>query len=936
MFNDNKLRKKILLFTVIPSLLAGICLIASFMALYNSQVQSLEREKFELVERIIAAHPPAPLSSEPLNSLEFEHLASMLLAIKPLHSVSVFDSNQNLVLVKGLPGPERSALNERLFRRNAHQWHDGTTTYRMIPLEANAGWVLVEMDGAGFSVLRQRGVITLLLIATALMAVIAYCATQLRNIMTKPLRQLEAGVASYLAGDVTQPIVTEKGMGFQQLAEAMGQLAKKQQLEQDSMQSDLEEYTRELRETLETVEVQNIELDMARKNALQSSRAKSEFLANASHELRTPLNGIIGFANLLLKTELSDQQTDYLTTIEHSAQGLLTIINDVLDISRLETGELILEYKPVSVYQVIEDALKIHAPGAHEKKLRLVTLIDPHVPQNLLGDPLRLKQVVTNLLSNAIKFSDQGTIVIRVNFIGETDNQIHAKFSVSDSGIGLTREQQERLFKSFTQVDAADNRLRGGTGLGLAIARGLVQRMRGEIGVDSEPGKGSTFWFTARFGLNNDRTTTQDHTKSLSGTRLLIFDSNTTGRSEVVHLMNNWGADYLETGDFDRICELVRANSSEAPIQLAILDAQIDQQRFDKQRLCATVEKLNNEFQLPVVVLAPPNICRILDPLLSKLQVVLMNRPLAQHQLHRILCGHLGVTGAAVTKTPEIDQKPPCGDKPVRILAVDDNPANLRLVTELLKGLGAQTEMALSGAAALDICSSSDFDLILMDIQMPEMDGLETTRRLREQEETGKRTPIIALTAHAVDEQKTRLLLAGMDDYVGKPVSENELRHVIERWANRGKPEINGTPEDSAINTEPEPLSESAESESELAIFDPALALELAKQKTDLARDMFVMLLESLGDTAAAVTEAAHDEDMTRLQNIVHKLYGGCCYCGVPALRQASGDLHSRLHRQQFTGIGDAVALLLTRIHELLQWTSERDMEMLFAEAEEF
>jgi two-component system sensor histidine kinase BarA len=264
---------------------------------------------------------------------------------------------------------------------------------------------------------------------------------------------------------------------------------------------------------------------------------------------------------------------------------------------------------------------------------------------------------------------------------------------------------------------------------------------------------------------------------------------------------------------------------------------------------------------------------------------------------------------------------------PARILAVDDNPANLRLVSELLKGLGALTETALSGKAALDICSTTDFDLILMDIQMPEMDGLETTRRLREQEDADKRTPIVALTAHAVDEQKTRLLLAGMDDYVGKPVSENELRHVIDRWVSRQKTETG--------EAAPPISTASTESAAQPLIFDQATALELAKHKVDLARDLFVMLLESLQDIADAVTAAASDEDMSRLQDVVHKLYGGCCYCGVPALRQASADLHSRLHRQQYAGIGDAITSLLARITELLQWASARDVETLFLEVEE-
>ena len=922
MFNNNKLRKNIVTLAIAPSLIISIFLLASFAYLTIARIQALEQEKFDLVEQIIATQTPAPSNAEGFGSL-----AHTLLNINPLHTVSLFDADKQLVFSDGLPGIERGQLDKKLFGDQVHQWSETTASYRMIPMiaahgESQNGWILVEMDRTSFSILYHQGALILLLMSALALVAVAFCAARLRTLMTRPLRQLQAGIDEYLAGNVTNPIVVGKDTGFQELADAVSELAKKQQINQDDMQSDLEEYTRELRETLETVEIQNIQLDMARKNALQSNRVKSEFLANASHELRTPLNGIIGFASLLQKTELSNQQTDYLSTIEYSAQGLLTIINDILDISRLETGQLILEYKAVSVYQIIEDALKIHAPAAHEKKLRLATLIDPHVPHNLLGDPQRLKQVVTNLVSNAIKFSDKGNVIIRVNFMGETDNQIHLKFSISDSGIGLTAEQQQGLFKSFSQVDAADNRVHGGTGLGLAIARGLVNHMHGEIGADSEPGQGSTFWFTARLGLNNREPAINKQHNSLANTRVLVFDSNSTGRSEVIHLMNSWGARYLETEHFDRICDLIPQDSPHGPIQLAILDAQVNEQLFDKRQLRLCIEKLNSEYHLPVIVLALPNICRLLEPVLNKLQAVAVPRPISQHRLHRVILGQLGVASATLTEPSGYPPPLPCRNKPARVLAVDDNPANLRLISELLKGLGAEVETAHSGIAALDICSNKDFDLILMDIQMPEMDGMETTRRLREQEGAGKRTPIIALTAHAVDEQKTRLLLAGMDDYVGKPVSESELRHVIGRWISHEKSVISEQPIKS-----PE---ESPDQNGQHDIFDLANALELAKHKPDLARDMFTMLLDSLDETSRDVTAAVHEGDMDRLQEIVHKLYGGCCYCGVPALRHATAKLHTLLHRQQYHSISDATELMLARIAELHQWTSEQDVEGLF------
>ncbi len=924
MQNDNKLRKRILTLAIVPSLVIGVFLLVSFALLYRDQIRSLEQEKFEMAEHIISVHAASGTAWQ-----KPESLFHTLLAINTVRSVSLYDANKTVVASAGLPGIPAHQLDPARFENQPMHWQGKNISYNLIPIpgkynEPAKHWLLVEMDQVAFDVLHQRGLLIMLVCVSLALATIGWCTSRLRTMILVPLRQLRSGLDGYLNGDVTQPIMVGKSTGFQGLADAIGELAKRQQCQQDDMQSDLEQYTQELRETLETVEIQNIELDMARKNALQSSRAKSEFLANASHELRTPLNGIIGFASLLLKTDLTNQQTDYLSTIEQSAQGLLTIINDILDISRLETDQLTLEYKSVPIYQIISEVLKIHAPSAHEKKLRLVTLVDPHVPQNLLGDPLRLKQVIGNLVSNAIKYSDQDNVIIRVNFMGETDNQIQLKFSISDSGIGLTQDQQNGLFESFSQIDTADNRIRSGTGLGLAIARGLVHRMHGEIGVDSEPGKGSTFWFTARLGLNHRELNTNKHVNSLGQARVLVYDNNTVGRSEVTHLMNSWGASYVEVEQFDDIRVQLDQQSSEAPLQLAILDAQVSKNVFDKHKLRACVEQLNNLYHLPVIVLALPSICRILAPVLDKLQAVVVARPVVHDQLHRTICNQLGVTAFASQEQSDYQPPSPRPDTPANILAVDDNPANLRLVSELLKGLGAKVQTASNGNTALKLGAQQTFDLVLMDIQMPVMDGIETTQRFREQEPDGQRTPIIALTAHAVDEQKTRLLLAGMDDYLSKPVSESDLRQIIDRWARR------------ATVAPPAPVKEiAARLDRQQEIFDITNALALARNNADLAKDMFVMLLASLDETTNAIANAMTAGDMERLHEVVHKLYGGCCYCGVPALRKVTEELHTMLQNKNYGDVNNAVAQLMTRLVELQQWAYGQDMGDLFASAED-
>ncbi len=364
--------------------------------------------------------------------------------------------------------------------------------------QESPGWIEVELLASPFLVLRYQTILITMVLTLICLALCTWFSTRLYKRLTRPLNEIKDSIQGMARGQMDRRLPTMESRELDELARAVNDTAESLEQAHRDMQVNIDQSTEDLRETLETIEIQNIELNMARKEALEASRIKSEFLANTSHEIRTPLNGILGFTNLALKTDLDEQQKEYLQTIRDSSENLLTVINDILDFSKIESGKLTLDYVPLPLRKVVEEAVHILAPDAHEKHLQLVTLLDDNLPLHLLGDPLRFKQVLTNLISNAIKFSQQGNIVVHAALINRQETQLTLKVSVSDNGIGLSTPQKERLFSAFNQADTSSAREYGGTGLGLVICKGLVERMGGEIGVESQPEQGSRFWFTAR------------------------------------------------------------------------------------------------------------------------------------------------------------------------------------------------------------------------------------------------------------------------------------------------------------------------------------------------------------------------------------------------------------------------------------------------------
>jgi len=731
-------------------------------------------------------------------------------------------------------------------------------------------WLMIEMDNQPLELARYRIMIALVITGLMTLLLLLLCLNFYSRRWIAPMYEIRMQLQRLNADTLDQHLVINSTGELRLLQRDIANVVKRLHFSFLELKEHTEQTEEDLRRTLDTLEVQNITYRQARDQAISSNQAKSVFLANISHELRTPLNSIDGFIHLLLRQQnLNNEQNLYLQTIRKSSAHLLALINDVLDFSKIDAGKLELETAPFDLEEAIFDVMDMLSPLAAQKHIAMAFYYADNIPQEVIGDALRFKQILTNLISNAIKFTPDGEIIVRVRMEHDDIGQCLLHFSVQDSGIGLSGTDRKKLFESFSQGDASVTRQFGGTGLGLAISKQLVHLMHGQIGFEDNQErapteKGSTFWFTAQFVVDEDYEIEHPHFEHL---QVVSYLAHPATASVLRYYLENYHVPHIETQSildlFSRLKHLDQKDNT-----WLIVDHSGDTE--------ALLKEIRSRYQGNLAVYGYQ---MTLEPnMLNEYRARPLYQPLSRSGLIQLL------NDQPIFEEEQQD----FNGQGLHILAVDDHLPNLIVLEALLGELNVKTTKALSGQEALNLIQEridqklKPFDLVFMDIQMPVMSGIDTTRAIRSLESTldgEMQLPIIALTAHALADEKQKLLKVGMNDYVTKPIQMEQIIQILTQWTKN-----NFTAK--ALDKDHHVVAEALDPQ----ILNWQQSLQLAANKEDLAQDLLKMLVDSFPTELDEMQQLIELEDFPQLEHVLHRLYGATRYVGAPKLQQVTGN----------------------------------------------